>query len=152
MEEKCNKRMGFEIKLVGKLIRRNMDARFVAAGLEEISGVQGPMLRYIIRHSKSQDVFQKDLEKEFQIQRSTATVMLQNMEQKGYIVREPIKEDARLKRIVVTEKAIKADKMIREQIDIFDEELEAGITAAFQRNDLAAVDRLIEELEVRREE
>ena len=32
------------------------------------------------------------------------------------------------------------------------QELEAGITAAFQRNDLAAVDRLIEELEVRSEE
>lgn len=146
MEEKRNKRMGFEIKLVGKLIRRNMDARFVAAGLEEISGGQGPMLGYIIRHSREQDVFQKDLEKEFQIQRSTATVMLQNMEQKGYIVREPIKGDARLKRIVVTEKAIKADKMIREQVDIFDEELEAGITPEEKEAFFRVLGKLIQNL------
>ena len=86
------------------------------------------------------------MEKEFQIQRSTATVMLQNMEQKGYIVREPVSQDARLKRIVVTEKAIKADKMIREQIDIFDEELEAGITPEEKEAFFRVLGKLIQNL------
>ena len=54
------------------------------------------------------DVYQKDVEQEFRIRRSTATVMLQSLEQKGYLVRVASTEDARLKRILLTEKAIRA--------------------------------------------
>jgi len=45
------------------------------------------------------------VEKEFQIRRSTATGTLQILEKNGFIRREPVKQDARLKKLVPTEKA-----------------------------------------------
>lgn len=120
--------IGFCIKGMNNLIRRNLDARFTENGLGELIGMQGPMIDYIQNYSQGKPVFQKDLEKEFHIRRSTATVMLQNLEQKGYITREAVTYDARLKQIVLTEKAVQYNQKIHEQIDAFNEELEQGIT------------------------
>lgn len=123
-----SKRIGFQMKSINNLIRRRLDVRFTEVGLGELCGMQGPMIGYIYKQSKTQDVFQKDIEKEFNIRRSTATVMLQNMEQKGLIVRQTVDHDARLKKILLTEKAKECHLRVREQIDAFNEELEKGIT------------------------
>ena len=53
-----------------------------------------------------EDVFQKDLEAEFQMARSTASGILQSMEKKQLIIRESIPRDARLKRLVLTPKGM----------------------------------------------
>ncbi len=67
---------------------------------------QGLVLGYIAKKNcEGKDVFQKDIEKEFSIRRSTATGILQLMEKNGFVVREAVKEDARLKKLVLTEKA-----------------------------------------------
>lgn len=84
---------------------------------------------YIYEQSKKRDIFQKDIEREFNIRRSTATVMLQNLEQKELIVRLAVNHDARLKKIVLTDKAVQCHLRIHEQIDAFNRELEEGITA-----------------------
>ena len=146
MQSDDKRLIGFQIKSVNNLIRRKLDIRFTEAGLGEISGVQGPMLGYISDHCKDKDVFQKDLEKEFNIRRSTATVMLQTLEQKGYIVREPVEHDARLKRIVLTPKAVKADQAIRKQVAAFNEELEANITLEEREALFKILDKVISNL------
>ena len=120
--------LGFELKCINNMIRRNLDMRFSEAGLGDLSGLQGPMLGYIREASNVRDVYQKDLEKQFNVRRSTATVMLQNLEQKGYIVRESVKSDGRVKKITVTEKAVQHDMAIHHLIDGFNKELEKGIT------------------------
>ncbi len=147
MQEKEKKELGFQIKAVNNLIRRKIDMRFVEAGLEEICGMQGPMLGFIYDYSQKQDVFQKDLEKEFHIRRSTATVMLQNLEQKGYIIREAVDYDARLKRIVLTEKAVEVNRAIRQQIEAFNVELEEGITPEERAEFSRILDKIMKNLE-----
>ena len=67
--------------------------------------MQKIVLHHIMFESLTRDVYQKDLEKEFRIRRSTATGILQLLEKNGFVVREPVKQDARLKKIVPTEKA-----------------------------------------------
>lgn len=121
-------RMGFQLKAMNNLIRRRLDVRFCEVGLGDLRGMQGPMIGYIYEHSKNQDIFQKDIEREFNIRRSTATVMLQNLEQKELIVRQAVNYDARLKKIVLTDKAVQCHFYIHEQIDAFNRELEEGIT------------------------
>lgn len=120
--------IGFQLKFINNLIRRRMDVRFSEQGLGELSGMQGPMVGYIYDNCKKQDIFQKDIEKVFNIRRSTATVMLQNLELKGFITRQAVEHDARLKKIMVTKKAEQYSLRIREQIDEFHKELEQGIT------------------------
>ena len=51
------------------------------------------------------DVYQKDLEGEFGITRSTASRVLRLMEQKGLLERQSVPHDARLKKLVLTERS-----------------------------------------------
>lgn len=139
--------IGFALKSVNNLIRRKIDGRFTENGLEDICGMQGPMLGFISRKSKTQPVFQKDIEKEFNIRRSTATVMLQKLEQKDLIVREAVEEDARLKKIVLTHKAEALNQRIREQVDAFHDELEAGLTEEEKEQFFVILDKIKRNLE-----
>lgn len=143
----CNdKSMGLRLKSVNNMIRRALDAKFSEEGMEEVCGMQGPLIGYIYEQSRSRDVFQRDLEKEFNIRRSTATVMLQNMEQKGFIVREPVEQDARLKKIILTGKAIELHNAIRRSIDVFNTYLEAGITQEEKEAFFRILDKVTENL------
>lgn len=147
MEEKHQRMIAFEMKCVNNMIRRKLDIRFQEAGLGELTGMQAPMLGYINSKLGKQDVFQRDLEKEFNIRRSTATVMLQTLEQKGYIVREPVDSDGRLKRIVLTDKAIAHNRAIRRQIDAFNKELAEEISKEEQEAFFRVIDKIKSNLE-----
>lgn len=140
MEEQDRREIGYELRTVHNLIRRTLDQRFTEEGLEELSGMQGPMIGFIYDKSQVGDVFQKDIEKEFNIRRSTATVMLQNMETKGLILRQGVDHDGRLKRIVLTEKARACHRIVRSQIEKFHRELEAGITREEKKQFLRTLD------------
>lgn len=76
------------------------------------TNMQRLVLHYILFQSLQRDIYQKDVEKEFQIRRSTATGTLQILEKNGFITREPEKKDARLKKLMPTEKA----KAVRQHI------------------------------------
>lgn len=139
--------IGFALKSVNNLIRRKLGGRFAENGIEEICGMQGPMLGFISEKSKTQPVFQRDIEKEFNIRRSTATVMLQKLEQKDLIVREAVEEDARLKKIVLTPKAEALNLRIKEQVDAFHDELEAGLTEEEKEHFFVILDKIKRNLE-----
>ena len=70
-----------------------------------------------ITDNSDRDVFQKDLEMEFDLKRSSVSLMLSNMEKHDLIKRVPVSEDARLKKIVLTEKAVEISKKISAAID-----------------------------------
>ena len=136
--------IGFELKIVNNLIRRKLDGSFQEEGMEELAGIQGPVLGYIHHFGSDRDVFQRDIEREFNIRRSTATVMLQNLEQKGYVIRQPVERDGRLKKILLTEKALERNALIHRRIQEFNEELEFGITEE-EREQFLMILRKIEE-------
>ncbi|MBT1164212.1 MarR family winged helix-turn-helix transcriptional regulator [Bifidobacterium felsineum] len=58
-----------------------------------------------LARNRGRDIYQHTIEQKFCITRSTASRVLTLMEKKGLIVREPVAHDARLKRIVLTDKA-----------------------------------------------
>lgn len=147
MEPGKRQDIGFEMKSVNNMIRRKLDIRFTEAGLGDLLGMQGPMLGYLHREGQKRDVFQKDIEKEFNIRRSTATVMLQNLEQKGYIIRIPVDQDARLKKILLTTKAVEHHFAIHKQIEAFNEELETGILPEEKAEFLRILEKIKKNLE-----
>ena len=77
--------------------------------------------------AQTEDVFQKDIEEEYSIRPSTATELLKQMEKNGLIVREPASYDNRLKRIVVTEKALQYRQQVVEDLTALEETLIRGI-------------------------
>ena len=141
-----NRQLGFELKAANNMIRRKMEVIFAQQDGYELNGMQGPLLGYLYHKSRNGDVYQKDVEREFRIRRSTATVMLQSLEQKGYLVRVASTEDARLKRILLTEKAIRHHDLIEEQIRNFNRELEAGLTEEEKETFLRILDKMMQNL------
>lgn len=87
-------------KLSNKL-RRKLD---MLSSRKEFSGSQGRTLHFLL--AQTDDVFQRDIEEEYSIRPSTATELLKHMEKSGLITRKPVNYDNRLKKIVLTDKAL----------------------------------------------
>ena len=101
---------GALLNQTSRLIRRALDARINAEVSSELSGVRGMVLGDIVRAERQgRDVYQRDIEQWFNIRRSSVTAMLQGMEQSGFITREVVAKDARLKSLVPTRRAVELD-------------------------------------------
>lgn len=109
-------------KLSNKL-RRKLD---MLSSRKEFSGSQGRTLHFLL--AQTDDVFQKDIEEEYSIRPSTATELLKQMEKNGLIVREPVSYDNRLKKIVLTDKALIYKKQVVDDLTELEETLTRGIS------------------------
>ena len=110
------------------MLRRAMDTRIAAEVTPELTGVRGMLLGEIIcANNENRDVYQRDVEQWFHIRRSSVTVILQGMEQDGFITRSAVAKDARLKRLIATEKGRACHKQIEASIARFEDDLQSGI-------------------------
>lgn len=126
-EKWTGKHIGHEIHTLDTIIGRLVNA--YQSKVDEKAGInrmQGWIIGYLYRHS-DEDVFQKDLEAEFQMARSTASGILQAMEKKNLITRESISRDARLKRLVLTPKGMEFHMEIMENFKRIQEVLSEEI-------------------------
>lgn len=119
--------VGFEIKTVHNLLKRNFESSPVNKKLKNLTGMQRWIIGYL-SDNEGKDIFQRDLEEEFSVRRSTATGILQLMEKNDLITRESVSYDARLKKLVLTPKAIEIQKIITEGIRRNEEMLCEGIS------------------------
>ena len=94
-----------QLRRVDNLIFRRLNQFSRANGVEQTTPMHGWIIEYLYRH-RDEPVFQRDIEREFSITRSTVTNILQLMERKGYIQRLSVPQDARLKQLVLTEEGI----------------------------------------------
>lgn len=122
-----NKHVGFQIRIVSNLIKRDIDNLITDKFNVNITRIQGWIIDYINRN-KDKDIFQKDIEEEFSIRRSTATIILKSMEKNNLITRNSVNYDARLRKIELTEKAIDINKNFRNIIDEFEEKIIQGLS------------------------
>lgn len=119
---------GALLNQTSRVIRRALDARINAEVTSELSGVRGMVLGDLVRAERQgRDVYQRDIEQWFNIRRSSVTAMLQGLEQDGFITRCAVEKDARLKRLVVTEKGRACHAQIESCIARFEEDLQSGI-------------------------
>ena len=93
----------------------------------DLTILQKSILHFILFETMQRDLYQKDLEKEFRVRRSTASENLRLLEKKGYLYRECAKEDARLKKIIPTEKAVCLRGQLLKSIERTEERIRQGI-------------------------
>lgn len=86
-----------------------------------------------------EEYFQQDIEKEFNIQRSTTTVLLQRMEKKVLIYRQVSQQDARQKSVYLTEKAQGLVEECRSYFRNQERELEKN----FSEEDIAIFEKIL---------
>lgn len=70
-----------------------------------ITQAQMSIIDFLYRNEQQREIYQTDVEREFNIQKSSATALLKLMEKKGLIVRSPSKKDSRYKFILLTTKS-----------------------------------------------
>ena len=92
-------------KLIHMLSHRLKRQNIIPCGDDGLTTMQKHVLKFILLETLHREIYQKDVEEEFQIRKSTATGILQLMEKNGFIYRESSEKDARLKTIVPTKKA-----------------------------------------------
>ena len=92
-----------QMRRVNNLISRRSNQFARANGVDDVTPMHGWIMGYLYSR-RDVDVFQRDIERDFSITRSTVTNILQLMEKKGYIERQSVPQDARLKRLVLTDK------------------------------------------------
>ena len=107
--------IGYAVNSLSRRISRVMDSIPAIKENKNLTGIQIWVLNFLFR-SEGKDVFQRDVEREFNIRRSTATELLKMMERGGLICREPVDYDARLKKIVLTAYAEEIRKQLQAQI------------------------------------
>lgn len=98
--------IGYEVRTLDNLLFRMLLAYSAKAGMDELTMMHGWIIGYLY-DNREKEIYQKDLEKKFSISRSTVTNILKRMESKGYIRREGVPEDARLKKLVLTEEGLR---------------------------------------------
>lgn len=108
--------LGLHINKIRRLISRKIDDAVIHAIDDNITVSQAYVIDFIT-DNKDKDIFQKDLEMEFDLKRSSVSLMLNNMEKHDLIKRVPVAEDARLKKIVLTKKSVELSKKIAFAID-----------------------------------
>ena len=93
-------------------IRRHLDRSEVCKELAQLTGTGGWIIGYLADH-ENEDIYQRDLEREFRMCRSTASKVLAALENAGFIVRERVTHDDRLKKIILTPLAKQYTEQIR---------------------------------------
>ncbi|MBQ8638377.1 MAG: MarR family transcriptional regulator [Lachnospiraceae bacterium] len=92
-----------------------------------VTQIQHMILRYLDLN-REKEVFQKDLEEQFHVSRATISSTLQVMERNGMILRTAVSQDARLKKITPTEKAMAFADMGRRNVEEMEACLGKGMT------------------------
>lgn len=137
MEEK---RIGKEIKKVQVLMSRYITKYMKNRENEVFSHIQIDIMGFL---SKSKEnVYQKDLEQEFDLRKPTISGILKTMEKNGVIERVEAKQDSRIKQIILTEKGKKICTEYMERINKMDDLIKKDISDEEQKIFFKVMDQI----------
>ena len=120
--------LGFRIRSVWQQVKRLMNRHLTENNSYGLTGMQFAIVSYLAKESAERDVFQKDLEQKFDIRKSTVTGILNTMERDGLLLRETVPYDARLRKMILTDKALQAKQNTEQVIDSVESQLSKGLT------------------------
>jgi len=114
--------VGFEINAISNMLKRKAPKPD-----DKLTRMQMWIIGYI-RNNPERDIFQGELERTFNITRATASDILKRMERDSLITRTGVPNDARRKKIILTDKAISLSDCIHAQLDRNEQLMKQGIS------------------------
>ena len=121
------KPIGMELRSLNNLIGRAFENSGHKKQIDSVTGRNGWIIGYLADNA-DKDIYQKDLEEQFTITRSTVSKVLNLMEKKGFIERRSVPHDSRLKKLALTEKAWEISNMMKEDGAKMEKTLMDGFT------------------------
>lgn len=121
--------VGYKLRLLHNQIHKRMEYQKSQNEFEcsDLTRMQRFTMGYLHKNN-DKEIYQRDIEAEFAISRATASNMLGVMERKGLIKREPVEHDARLKKLVLTERSMQMYRQVEQDIRETEELLTQGLS------------------------
>lgn len=141
--------VGGEIRILSNLIHRVVENLPNKKKVDQVTGTNAWIIAYIAESEK--DVFQRDFEEKFGITRSTASKVVNLMVKKGLIERCSVPGDARLKKLVLTEKARQVYELMTEDFVFVEHTLTEGFSEKELEQFFDFIHRMQRNLKDRRE-
>lgn len=138
-----DREIGYEIRVLNNTIRNSINSMKLNKDIESnphTTRLHAWVIGFVF-HSKN-PVYQKDIETEFQIKRSTASTLLASMEKNGLITRRSVDHDARLKQVILTDKARKMHETFLVTAKKVEENLARGLSDEELRSFFSTLDKI----------
>lgn len=120
--------LGRYINQLSREIRTAANLNLSRSGVD-ITGEQCRLIGYITHRTMAgEEVFQRDIEREFGIRRSSAASILSRIEKDGFIIRVGDSSDGRLKRIILTEKGRQLHLRLEQNIIRLEQTISEGMS------------------------
>lgn len=142
-----NDDIGFYLRKLNNYMQRYSHLVYNRKDLKECSLSNLWVIDYVTDNSDT-DIYQKDIEAEFSINRATASKMLFLMEEKKFISRISSSEDRRLKKIVILPEGEK----LKEICLAFRKEMEQELTSALSEEEIKFLKKILRKMVYRFDE
>ncbi len=130
--------VGFAAHELSKRMHCYLQNRSVADGEDPVVLSHGWLIGYLYQH-EDEEIYQRDLEDELHLAKSSIATILQTLEQGGYIRREVPDHDARQKRVVLTD----AGRVFEQKMRVRIEESERQVCSGISDEDMAVFTRVM---------
>lgn len=149
-----NKGVGLRLRMISNAIRRYLDGNSeLKEELDKLTCSNKWIIGYLYEaEQEDRDIFQKDFEEKFGITRSTVSKMLSLLEKKELVRRVIVSHDARLRKIVLTEKSRELGRAMCGEVNEIEEKLVKGFSQAELNQMNAYFDRLEKNIDSAAEE
>ena len=142
MAKKSSSRFVWKFGSIDRALKKYTYNVMLNNNVDDMAMLHGYILHFLVKR-EGQDVFQKDIEKEMKIAKSYVTGILKVFEEKGWIIRTSMKDDARLKKITLTEAGKKLDDDMRSSFD----EVEKAIIQSLTNDEVNQLFNLLDKIE-----
>ena len=114
-----------ELRIVEQLLRDYLDSDS-ELGNEKYNMTQYHIIGYLLKH-EGEKVCQKDLEKETGLKKASITGSIDNLVEKGSVIRVPSTDDKRKNYIYLTDKVLNRRKQLEERENLFNDQIKGNI-------------------------
>ena len=128
--------------------KRAVIHRQTEAGLRQDTMLYARILNYV-KKNEDREVFQKDIERDENLNKSTVSMILSNLEKEKFLERRSMQRDARLKRIVLTEKGQETYKLLNQSLREIDNAFTEGLSSEEQETFLTLLSKVRDNMKKR---
>ena len=138
-------RNGYQLKLLACIVNQ-LHRIAIGMPIEEIPGgmpISQLTTLGFLYFTRKEDIYQRDLESFFKLRRSTVSSQLDTLEKRGLIQRVAVPHDARLKKLVLTEKGVRIGDQVLQNLGQVNTLLIRGLN----QEEVTVLTELLEKLE-----
>ncbi len=121
--------VGLEIAKFHRKICCSLESAIADTLDQSLTSTNARIICFIVENEEKEHLFQKDIEAFMGLKRSSVSLILNTMQKNDFIMRLPVPHDARLNKIVVTEKAKELYPLIVQAFDGVDKRIKQSLTA-----------------------